>query len=1093
MRPLKIIMSAFGPYAGKVEIDMKKFGKSGVYLITGDTGAGKTTIFDAITFALYGQASGDSRTPSMLHSLYANPDTPTKVFLEFEYGGKIYRIERSPKYEYFSQSENKIVVKEAKAEMTFPDGKTITKIEEVKKAVIEMMGINKNQFSQIVMLAQGDFQKILKAKVTERQEIFRKIFKTEYYNLLQEHIKEEAQNIKKKRDSISERISQYISGIKCSPNDIRFSDAELARQGKFCISDTKELVSDILKRDSEYAKNLESQLKILDLKIEEVTATIERCSEKQKLSLELSETENLLKNNTVLLQKFKTEFENASKRQPEIESADREIAVIESEMENYNKYDEQKQQFINAENETESVKKLLYNADTEKNNLNNTLQEYKNELKQLENAGEIFEKLNALKSSAENEKLRLESIKNDFSEYESLLALIENCKKKTNEIKNQYEIFCKQSENINSHISEIKEKQSLLETSGEKKEKIRYEIESENICQKSLDELDKNYSEYCRQLENLNNIRKKYISAANISENLNKIYNYKNKAFLDEQAGILAASLVQGEKCPVCGSTEHPDPAKCSENAPSEEELKKVRKEYESAQAKASELSSEAGELNGKVSAILEKIKTDSQKLTGDFPENDFWNYIKKFRDNCQNKLKELCLKLDKEEKNLSEYRENSELIEKLESQLETLKDKLKISEKNINASENQMNIHAAKANLLGDNISKKLDGCPLDNAKKKILSELESAEQKISELVQKISDEKQRMEHKNQLAKIIPDIEKAFHIKNNEYNELQNKLSAYKSRNEELSKLLVSLKSSLKFENKTMALEYRNYLIKIKSEIKSAIQKAEKNYNQCQNEQSQLQGKINHLKERLAEMPELEIESEKNLKSELTSRRNTILMVQKELHSRIDANSCTLENIKSKSEELLKFEKKLVWIEDLSHTVNGNIKQKEKVMLETYVQMSFFDRIIDRANIRFSVMSDGQYEFKRSLESSNKKSQSGLELDVVDHYNGTQRNVNSLSGGESFMASFALALGLSEEVQYSSGGIQLDTMFIDEGFGSLDEEKLNKTMRAISNLAEGNRLVGIISHVSELKNRINNQIVVRKEDSGGSKIEIIV
>jgi exonuclease SbcC len=199
------------------------------------------------------------------------------------------------------------------------------------------------------------------------------------------------------------------------------------------------------------------------------------------------------------------------------------------------------------------------------------------------------------------------------------------------------------------------------------------------------------------------------------------------------------------------------------------------------------------------------------------------------------------------------------------------------------------------------------------------------------------------------------------------------------------------------------------------------------------------------------------------------------------------------LEHVTEKASELETLEKKLTWVKALSDTVNGNLSGKEKVMLETYVQMTYFDRIIARANTRFMIMSGGQYELKRRMEAENKKSMSGLELDVIDHYNGTERSVKSLSGGESFKASLSLALGLSDEIQSVAGGIKLDTMFVDEGFGSLDDESLQQAMQALSSLTESNRLVGIISHVADLKDRIDKQIIVRKEKSGGSKAEIMI
>ena len=225
----------------------------------------------------------------------------------------------------------------------------------------------------------------------------------------------------------------------------------------------------------------------------------------------------------------------------------------------------------------------------------------------------------------------------------------------------------------------------------------------------------------------------------------------------------------------------------------------------------------------------------------------------------------------------------------------------------------------------------------------------------------------------------------------------------------------------------------------------------------------------------------------------ELTRQRGEAGETQKAVHTRLVTNQTALDNIGAKAADLEKLEARHQWLQALSDTVNGRLRDREKIALETYIQMTFFDRILQRANLRLMVMSGGQYELKRRREADNNRSQSGLELDVIDHYNGSERSVKSLSGGESFKASLSLALGLSDEVQSAAGGIRLDTMFVDEGFGSLDEESLAQAIRALTGLTEGKRLVGIISHVTELKEKIEKQIVVTKEKTGGSRVEILV
>ena len=296
-----------------------------------------------------------------------------------------------------------------------------------------------------------------------------------------------------------------------------------------------------------------------------------------------------------------------------------------------------------------------------------------------------------------------------------------------------------------------------------------------------------------------------------------------------------------------------------------------------------------------------------------------------------------------------------------------------------------------------------------------------------------------------------------------------------------------------LPFESKSEA-EYQTTVFTKEAEI---IQKDFDNASKAVNENNRKLASLRTAEEeilkRIGDGTDIDAEKEKENKQLSEIKLARLDAQSKEVHSRKASNKISLDNIFKKLDEIKIIEENLIWVKALSDTANGNISGREKLMLETYIQKTYFDRIIRRANTRFMVMSGGQYELKRRKEASNNRSQIGLELDVIDHYNGTERSVNSLSGGESFKASLSLALGLSDEIQSSSGGIQLDTMFVDEGFGSLDDESLSQAMNALSSLAEGNRLVGIISHVNTLKEKIDKQIVVKKEPTGGSKITIVI
>lgn len=926
MRPLKLVMSAFGPYAGKVEIDMHKLGENGLYLISGDTGSGKTTIFDAISYALYGEASGQNRLNSMFRSKYAEPDTPTEVELDFEYGGEVYKIRRNPRYERPLKNGKGVTNKSASAEMIFPSRNgefpyTVTSDREVTKAVENLLGINKNQFSQIVMLAQGDFMKLLFEKADDRKKIFRKLFKTEYYQRFQDRLSEETRNIKKKYELSAESIKQYISGIACDADNKLYDNVQQAKQGNMPDIEIVNIIEKILSEDNEIYSALDDNINKTEKKLDAVSELIVQLEEKQKLAEDLKKTEKLFNENIPVLAHLKSDFEKQSERQSEIDSAEREILLIDNELENYDKLESKQKRLLASQKELKNIKSSIEKVESETAVISESIEKFSNEMNSLDDA-------------------------------------------------------------------------------GQQKEKFLHELDTVKNSVKVLNELKSDLENLQKLSKKLETAQNNYQTAFAYTDKLRTAYNHKNRAFLNEQAGILALSLEDGKKCPVCGSTVHPEPAECSTNAPSEAELKEIKSELEIAEENLNKLSKNAGELKAKANVNEEKIQENAIKILGAYDRN-----------------------------NITE----------------------KISEK---------------------------------------YNEVDSI---ISELENKISAEEKRISRRKKLITDIPVLQNQLKNKSVELNELKNNAVSFSTINAELSNEIDLLKKSLKFDSKEKAVGYGQKLINKKNDIKESINRAEKAYRECEIKQTELNGKIKQLKSQQTETENIDIQSKINCKKSLTEKRNNIINQQKKIHSRIVINSGILKNIQLELTNYSEIEEKYKWLKDLSDTANGNVNGKDKIALEVYIQMNYFDRIIARANSRFIVMTNGQYDLKRREESDDKRSKSGLELNVIDHYNGTERSVCTLSGGEAFMASLSLALGLSEEIQCSAGGIQLDTMFIDEGFGSLDEETLNQAMKAISNLADGNRLVGIISHVAELKNKIDKQILVRKDKSGGSCAEIVL
>ena len=368
-------------------------------------------------------------------------------------------------------------------------------------------------------------------------------------------------------------------------------------------------------------------------------------------------------------------------------------------------------------------------------------------------------------------------------------------------------------------------------------------------------------------------------------------------------------------------------------------------------------------------------------------------------------------------------------------------------------------------------------------------ISELKS---NIKVLEENIENEKKHIVRKDDIDIKLPQLRKRSDELQNSIVDINNTISTLESENKSLNSRIGDLKEKLVFSSKLEASKEIQKNEDIILKIKKGIEIATKNLGECSENLASANAKKVELSKQMKGKQEIDLASEKIKLNELDLNKIQLRKNKESIHSRIVNNKSNYDNIKQKATELLDIEKKYTWIKALSDTANGTITGKDKIMLETYIQMHYFDRIIARANTRLMIMTGGQYDLIRREESLSKVGQSGLDLDVIDHYNGTTRSVKSLSGGESFKASLALALGLSDEIQSSAGGIQLDTMFIDEGFGSLDEDSLSQAMNALASLASSNKLIGIISHVGELKQKIDKQIIVKKDKTGGSRAEII-
>lgn len=918
MRPLKITMSAFGPYAGEVTLDMQKLGKSGIYLITGDTGAGKTTVFDAISYALYGEASGNYRENTTLRSKYASADTPTFVELEFEYNNEIYKINRNPEYPRPNKRGEGFTKQSANAELVMPDGSVITKIKDVSAKVEEIIGINKNQFSQIAMIAQGDFRKLLNCETNERSKIFRKIFKTEPYHNIEIKLSSLFNELKRNREKEKSGIEQYINQLKCNENDTLSLELERAKSGDVLIEDVIKLAGEIINKDTlEYTKTQKN--------IESINEEIEKINSNIKLYENQEATKKAYAKASAKLEELKT-------KRNECEKA-----------------------YKSAEAQRERLDDL-----TRKINLINSKMPKYDELKSLENS--ISERTQSFEKSNNSLKLKQQEIT-------SLEKEIDEKSKALEEVKGADLLVQK----LNVQKEEIKKKAEALK-------ELKTEIDRCKTEQKNL----KNAQSFAK-------------SALDEYGALENEYNQIYIAFFNEQAGIIADELKDGEPCPVCGSTSHPNLARKSENAPSQADVESAQNLVKKAQEKADKARDTASAIKSRFDEIAANVKSAAKKLFGT-DDNVFDDYNSNI--NALKKEYDCTLAL------LKTANEKLDLYKKLDKEIPEIQEKQK------------------------------------------------SLSDEISTLnTQKASDE------------------------------------AFISEN---TKRVTSIKSELDFESADLAKDKLKEYTNLSNDIKNTIEKSKNDFDDIKSKYDTQKGTKASLENALKEFKEIDLASlnEKSLKLNEYKKDND--ETAKSLYSRIESNKLLVDNISEKRDILKGYDDKYVWLKALSETANGDISGKEKITLETFVQMTYFDSIIRKANIRLLTMSDGQYELVRRSDAETLKKNEGLALDVIDHFNGSSRSVSTLSGGESFMASLCLALGLSDEIQSSNGGIKLDTMFVDEGFGSLDGEALDRALSALTSLSQGNRLVGIISHVDALCDRIDNKIVITKDRTIGSNAQII-
>ena len=887
MKPLKIKISAFGPYKNCIDIDFEMLGESGIFLITGDTGAGKTTIFDSISFALFGEVSGSNRPVPSVRSDFADNDTETFVELEFTHKNKKYKIRRNPAYERTKKRGEGTTKTSADASLEYDD-KVISGTKNVDIKIEEILGINSKQFKQISMLAQGEFLKILFAESKDRTEIFRRIFDTDIYNQIAKRLADKTRIAKAEL----EQLKDYFA---INSSNIVWNDGIQSVQPK----DVNELfIQEILEK-------LQQEIKINSEQFEKCQEQISKQSdENSKMEKEITAQKD--KNDKIdRCQKLQEEQKVLQEKQEDI-----------------------KQKEILIQKSQEIINKILPKEDKKK---------------ELEK--EISQKQKVLQDISE----KIELGKKKEEKFKQILELIEI-------IKVQFQKY-----------SELKDGKTELEDKIKKLQVIIKEQENKKIASENAQKLEAEW------------------------EKLSTEVLEKEKEFFREQAGILAEKLKENEPCPVCGSLHHPNLAIKSTSVLTKEELDNLKEKEEKSRKTLTDATNKVTEINSKIETLIKEF--------GEKPDVELYN---------------------------KKYLEISEELEKAYNQL----------------NDNYKQI------MLKDIV---IESFEYDIFKEKITNKISKEREEFLKL------QTQQEENKKQIDELLQKQEKA-------QNDYQNTLKELGFENEEQYKK--SVLNNLQIEIFSKEIEKYKTDVTINATKLEEIQKEIKGF-----EKVDLTAKIQEFN---------------NKKQELENMRKQ----QMEYHRIFENNNRILVDLQTNSKKLDSKIKEFTMVEDLSKIANGTVYGKRRIEFEQFVQASYFDMVIIEANKRLLKMTDNRFLLVRKESSERVSDKIGLELEVIDNYNGKRRDVKSLSGGEAFKAALSLALGLSDVIQSYSGGIVVDTMFIDEGFGSLDTESREQAINTLNQLTDNHKLIGIISHVTELKERIDKKVIVTKSTEG-SKITV--
>ena len=994
MMPISLTLSAFGPYPDTITIDFESFQEDGLFLITGPTGSGKTMIFDAMIFALYGKTSGQIRQTDSLRCDHALNEIPTFVEFSFSLHQQNYTIKRNPKY----YLEGKKTPKQPSALLTLPDGKMVEGIKEVNQKMISLLGVDDQQFKQICMIAQGEFTKLIMASSDEREKVLRELFHSETYQKLEEKLKVHLKVYQDKYDLLLNKRKDLMQELQVEDHQ-----EYLSKQTKLIASQQKEY--DDLKKD-------------LDQK-------------KQQLQLYRLQNQRLIQ-----LKDLKQQFQDLKKQENDYQELNKTVDTLKKAQETnylYISYIKQQKKLqtlkLNQEDFLKQLKKL--EKDYQEKKVQADFLDYKQQTK---------EKL-------QNQIQETKQLINQIYQYQNDYQNLQTLKQQYRMLDEEHKLFLKKKEKFENGLQRDQERIQSEQQVQSKYELIKQQYVRLNEQKVKVHQLSDYYDQILKLNENKSDLQEEYTVVEKQVDHEKMQYNQMEKLYFRKQAGIFALQLKEDQPCPICGSLHHPHPAQIEKEGITKEKLDQQAKKVKQQEHRLQDILQKILLSNQKKEMLVKQTKQLSSEL------------------NIQEEIsKEIFIKeldhLSKDEKRMKkEYlglQDELKYIQKLKKSVAlSLKDMSTYESKELKQAQSLENIQVQIHQLSG-----KLD----DSLRQYEIGEVNKNYQQVQKEYRQLSLE-------------IETIQQDYEKVKNKYLEIKTKISSLNQQIIQEQEIYDELDN--KYHTALDAFINEEEFLNLKTQI-NQISILEKKY----------QDYLISLKSLNEQIISLENEVKDSTYVDLSSLSETIKEVNQQLREKNDdleklkidysLKEKMIKDIQKINQQLEKDEDTYQIYLDLYNLASG--KNNARVSIERYVLATYFENMLIYANVIMKQLSQGRYQLLRKDDAGKGRSQQGLELDVFDQESGNIRSIKTLSGGESFKAALSLALGLSRMVQDYAGGIELNTLFIDEGFGSLDSQSLDQAMNCLMELHHENKLIGIISHVSDLKDRIERQLVVERK-----------